>query len=89
MTNDVSKTRQAVNPFEHLPKGKSDVIREHFFRTEWSDKMSFEEYLRVLHEEDDMSPEEMLDVIKAGSSKDWRVFPSAEELLKDLHKKRR
>ncbi len=45
--------------------------------------MNFEEYLRAVYEEDDLIPEEVLDVIEWEKSNDIRPFYTREEILKN------
>ena len=45
--------------------------------------MDFEQYLDLLHE-DDLSPEEVFDIIESYDSDDEKEYSSVEELLADL-----
>lgn len=45
--------------------------------------MDFERYLALLHE-DDLSPEEVFDIIESYDSGDEKEYSSVEELLADL-----
>ncbi len=80
----MSETK-TVNPFDHLPEDKLEIIRKDFYKDEISKTKSFEQYLKDLHE-DDLIPEEMLDIIEARNESDGKVFSSVEELLEDLKK---
>ncbi len=80
----MSETK-TVNPFDFLPEDKMKIIREDFEKDEISNTKTFEQYLKALHEEDELIPEEVLDIIEARKSTDWKTFSTAEELLKDLH----
>lgn len=46
--------------------------------------MDFERYLTLLHEEDDITPEEMLDVIAGRNSQSGRLFHNAADLVEHL-----
>ena len=80
----MSETKSA-NPFHYLPEDKLAIIRDDFYSRDISKTMNFEEYLRVAYEEDDLIPEEVLDVIEGRKSNDIRTFHTMEELLEDLH----
>ncbi len=82
----MSSTKQKANPFHHLPENLSQIIKNDFIAAGPSDSMSFERYLKLLHEEDDLTPEEVLDIIAGRNSKAGEVFHTAEELLEYLHK---
>ena len=82
----MSRTRQATNPFECLPEEKLQIIKDDFHRMKSSDRRSFKEYLAALHEEDSLSPEEMLDIIQVRNSKSLEIFSSVRDLLDDLHR---
>lgn len=73
---------QASNPFTSLPEDKLGVIREYFLKSEFAGAMDFERYLAWLHE-DDLSPEEVFDIIESYGSDDEKEY-SSEELLADL-----
>ena len=77
----MSGTKQKVNPFRRLPKDLSQIIKNDFVGAELSDKMSFGQCLKLLHEEDDVTPEEVLDIIVVRKSKDGEVFHTSEKLL--------
>jgi len=79
----VSGTRQATNPFTHLPEDKLDIIREYFLKSEFAGRVDFGEYLAWLHQ-DDLIPEEVLDIIASRNSADKKAYSSVEELLADL-----
>ena len=72
-----------VNPFMYLPEDKLSIIREYFEKSEFAGTMDFERYLAWLHE-DDLIPEEVLDVIASYNSTDRKVHSSLEELLASL-----
>ena len=78
----MSETRE-INPFKYLPEDKLSIIREYFEKSEFAGTMDFERYLAWLHE-DDLIPEEVLDVIEADNSTDRKVYSSAKELLASL-----
>ena len=73
-------TRQVSNPFMFLPKDKTDIIREHFLKSEFAGTMGFERCLSLLHE-DDLTLEEVLDVIASYDPTDGKTHSSVEELL--------
>lgn len=79
----MSSTRQASNPFMCLPKDKTDAIREYFLKSKFASTMDFERYLHLLHE-DDLIPEEVLDIIASQDSTDDKTHSSVEELLASL-----
>ena len=66
-----------------LPDDKLNIIREYFLKSEFAEKMDFERYLVELHE-DDLTPEEALDVIASYSSTDKKAYSSVDELMADL-----
>ena len=80
----MSETKSA-NPFHYLPEDKLAIIRDDFYSRNISKTMNFEEYLRVVYEEDDLIPEEVLDVIEGDKTRDGKIFHTMEELLKDLN----
>ncbi len=82
-SKNMSKTRQTVNPFDYLPEDKLQIIREDYEKGAYRSE-SFGEHLKSLHE-DDLIPEEALDIIEAQKSNDWKTFSTVEELLQDLH----
>ena len=83
--NSMSETK-TINPFDYLPEDKLEIIRKDFYKDKISKTKSFEQYLKDLHEEDDLIPEEVLDIIEAQNEPDGKVFSRVEELLKDLKK---
>jgi len=85
-SKSMSKTKQTTNPFDYLPEEKLQIIREDFYKNDIFKSMNFAQYLKALHEEDDLIPEEVLDIIEARNSNDWKTFSSVEELLQELHK---
>ncbi len=74
-----------ANPFHNLPEDKLAIIRDDFYESDISKTKSFEQYLKDLYEEDDLIPEEVLDVIEADKSNDWKTFHTREELMEYLH----
>ena len=76
---------KTLNPFNCLPEDKLNIIRDDFYKRDICQEKSFEQYLKDLHEEDELIPEEVLDFIESKNST-GEVFTSADELLKDLHK---
>ncbi len=70
------------NPFHNLPEDKLAIIRDDFYESDTSKAMNFEQYLKALHE-DDVIPEEVLDVIEGEKSDDIRTFHTREDLLED------
>ena len=78
--------KQEINSFYCLPENLSRIIKDDFVKAGLSDKMSFKHYLKLLHEEDDVTPEEVLDVIAGRNSEDGEVFSTADRLLESLHK---
>lgn len=76
-------TTQVSNPFMRLPDDKLNIIREYFLKSEFAEKMDFARYLVELHE-DDLTPEEALDVIASYSSTDKKAYSSVDELMADL-----
>ena len=86
---DISKSMsetKSVNPFDYLPEDKLEIIRKDFEESEISRNKTFEQYLKALHEEDDLIPEEVLDIIEAQKEPRGKTFSTVEELLEDLHK---
>ena len=81
----MSETK-TLNPFEHLPEDKLEIIRKDFETSEISKSKTFEQYLKALHEEDGLIPEEVLDIIEAQNEPRGRTFSTVEELLEDLNK---
>ena len=77
----MSETK-TVNPFEHLPEDKLEIIRKDFEQGNYRSD-TFEEHLKSLHE-DDMIPEEVLDIIESRNSDDWQTV-SFDELSKELN----
>ncbi len=76
----MSETK-TLNPFEHLPEDKLEIIRKDFEQNNYRSD-TFEEHLKSLHE-DDMIPEEVLDIIESRNSDDWQTV-SFDELSKEL-----
>jgi len=76
---------KTVNPFDFLPEDKLAIIRDGFYKMVISKTMNFEQYLKMLHEEDELIPEEVLDVIESRNSAEGKTFSTVEELLEDLH----
>ncbi len=74
-----------ANPFHNLPEDKLAIIRDDFYESDISKTKSFEQYLKDLYEEDDLIPEEVLDVIEGDKTRDGKIFHTIEELLEDLH----
>lgn len=81
----VHSSKRAVNPFTRLPEAELDVIREYFLKSEFAGTMDFGQYLEALCE-DDLSTEEVLDVIAAHNDSDYETFSTVEDLLADLKK---
>ena len=81
----VYSSKHIANPFMRLSEDKLDVIMKYFLKSELADTMNFEQYLEALCE-DDLSPEEVLDVIAAYNDSDYETFSSVEDLLADLKK---
>ena len=79
----MSSTRQTYNPFMSLPEDKLGIIREYFLKSEFAGRMDFRKYLVWLHE-DDLTPQEVLDIIASRNSTDKKAYSSVEELLADL-----
>ena len=77
----MSETK-TVNPFEHLPEDKLEIIKKDFEKGNYRSD-TFEEHLKSLHE-DDMIPEEVLDIIESRNSDDWQTV-SFDELSKELN----
>ena len=77
----MSETK-TVNPFEHLPEDKLEIIKKDFEQGNYRSD-TFEEHLKSLHE-DDMIPEEVLDIIESRNSDDWQTV-SFDELSKELN----
>ena len=75
----------AVNPFMRVPEDKLRIIREDFLKSEFAGTMDFERCLTLLHEEDDVTPEEMLDII-AGRNSRGRAFSTAKDLIEYLNR---
>ena len=63
---------KSANPFHYLPEDKLAIIRNDFYSKDISKTMNFEKYLRALHEEDDLIPEEMLDIIEGERTMDGK-----------------
>ena len=82
----MASVKQDVNPFYCLPENISQIIKDDFVKSEFSDKMNFKHYLKLLHEEDDVTPEEALAVIAGRNSEDSKVFQTIDNLLESLHK---
>ena len=77
----MSETK-TVNPFDYLPEDKLEIIRKDFEQGNYRSD-TFEEHLKSLHE-DDMIPEEVLDIIESRNSDDWQTV-SFDELSKELN----
>ncbi len=77
----MSETK-TVNPFDYLPEDKLEIIRKDFEKNNYRSD-TFEEHLKSLHE-DDMIPEEVLDIIESRNSDDWQTV-SFDELSKELN----
>ena len=60
------------------------IIKDDFVKTWPSDRMSFKHHLKLLHEEDDVTPEGVLDVIAGRNSKDDEMFPTVNNPLEAL-----
>jgi len=84
-SKNMSETKTA-NPFDYLPEDKLKIVRDDFYKNEISKTKTFDQYLKALHEEDDLIPEEVLDIIEARKSTDWKTFSTADEFIEDLHK---
>jgi len=82
----MSNTKQTTNPFDYLPEEKLQIIRDDFYKDDISKSMNFKQYLKALHEEDDLIPEEVLDIIESQNSDEGKTFSTAKELLEELHK---
>lgn len=78
----MSSTRQTTNPFTHLPEDKLDIIREYFLKSEFAGRMDLGIF--GLAHQDDLIPEEVLDIIASRNSADKKAYSSVEELLADL-----
>ena len=77
----MSITLKTTNPFMYVPEDKLSIIRDDFLKSEFVDKMDFERYLTLLHEEDDITPEEMLDIIAGRDSSRGKAFSSLKEMV--------
>lgn len=86
ISKNMSKIKQTTNPFDYLPEEKLQIIREDFYKNDISKSMNFAQYLKALHEEDDLIPEEVLDIIESQNSDDGKTFSTVKELLEELHK---
>ena len=79
----MSETK-TVNPFDYLPEDKLQIIREDYENGTYKYE-NFNQYLKALHD-DDLIPEEVLDIIEyKNSGGDEKIYSSAEELLDELH----
>lgn len=78
---DMSKAK-TVNPFEHLPEDKLKIIRRDYEKGKYRSK-SFESHLKSLHE-DDLIPEEVLDIIESRNN-DKGETKTLRELLQELN----
>ena len=77
---------KTTNPFMYVPEDKLRIIRDDFLKSEFAGKMDFERYLTLLHEEDDVTPEEMLDIIAGRDSVGGKTFSSSKDLMEHLNK---
>ena len=83
ITNNMSETK-TVNPFEHLPEDKLEIIKKDFEKGNYRSD-TFEEHLKSLHE-DDMIPEEVLDIIESRNEPDGKkTFKTSDEFIKWLN----
>ncbi len=79
----MSETK-TVNPFYNLPEDKLEIIRKDFEKGNYRSD-TFEGHLKSLHE-DDLIPEEVLDIIKFRSSDDEKkTFKTSDEFIKWLN----
>ncbi len=78
----MSETK-TVNPFERLPEDKLEIIRKDYEKGKYRSE-SFSEHLKSLHE-DDLIPEEVLDIIETRNSDDDGQTRTLEELLQELN----
>ena len=83
ITNNMSETK-TVNPFDYLPEDKLEIIRKDFEQGNYRSD-TFEEHLKSLHE-DDMIPEEVLDIIESRNEPDGKkTFKTSDEFIKWLN----
>lgn len=75
-----------INPYTYVPEDKLRTIRDDFLKSEFAGKMDFEQYLTLLHEEDDVTPEEMLDIIAGRDSSGGKTFSNAKDLIEHINK---
>jgi len=73
----VSGMLETADPFMRMPEDKLGIIREHFLKSEFAGRMDFGEYSAWLHQ-DDLVPEEVLDVIASRNSADKKAYSSVE-----------
>ncbi len=79
----MSETK-SVNPFDYLPEDKLEIIRKDFEKNNHRSD-TFEQHLKSLHE-DDMIPEEVLDIIEARNEPDGKkTFKTPDEFIKWLN----
>ena len=71
-----------VNPFENLPKERLKIIRKDFEKGDYRSS-SLKKHLRSLYE-DDLAPEEVLDIIESKNSDDWKTV-GLDEFSKKLN----
>ena len=82
----MSSTLKTTNPFMYVPEDKLSIIRDDFLKSEFAGKMDFERYLTLLHEEDDITPEEMLDIIAGRDSSGGKTFSNAKDLIEYINR---
>ena len=71
-----------VNPFENLSKERLKIIRKDFEKGNYRSS-SLKKHLRSLYE-DDLAPEEVLDIIESKNSDDWKTV-GLDEFSKKLN----
>ena len=78
-------TLKATNPFRYVPEDKLRITRDDFPKSEFAGKTGFGRYLTLLHE-DDVTPEEMLDIIAGRDSVGGKTFSNAKDLIECINK---
>ena len=77
---------KADQPVHVRSRGQTAIIRDDFLKSEFAGKMDFERYLTLLHEEDDVTPEEMLDIIAGRDSSGGKTFSNAKDLIEYINR---